>query len=69
MSGKIPRVIQLPKGVRLTGILFRIVSYNEDGSPKTFELLPPDAKAEGKGLWTLFADDRAIRMVVPEELR
>lgn len=69
MSGKIPSVIQLPKGVRLTGVLFRVTELDADGRPRMFELLSPDAPATGKGLWTLFADERAIRMVVPEEHR
>lgn len=35
-----PSVVQLPGGVRLSGIPFRITERHEDGSPKTFEILP-----------------------------
>ena len=32
---KIPSVIQLPGGVQLQGLVFRVVEYNDDGSPHT----------------------------------
>ncbi len=38
--------------------------YNEDGSPKTFELLARGAVDRGKGgvgIWWLFADEEQIR--------
>ena len=37
-----PSVVQLPGGVKLQGIPFRIVDRNEDGSPKTFEIMAQD---------------------------
>ena len=35
----IPSQVQLPGGVTLKGMPFKIVAYNPDGSPKLFELL------------------------------
>lgn len=65
----IPSVVQLPGGIRLSGVPFRVVEYNEDGSPKVFELVAKGAKADGRGVWILFADDTAIRTPVPEDRR
>ena len=50
----IPSVVQLPGGIRLTGVMFRITSYDDDGCPKTFEVMPPGAtglKTDGAILW------------------
>ncbi len=55
---KIPSVVQLPGGIRLTGVPFRIVAYNDDGSPKTFEIMP---KNVAKSDCVLFADEKWIR--------
>ncbi len=57
---RIPSVVQLPGGVRLNAVPFKIVEYNEDGTPKLFELLPavPDDTRE---VWFLFADEKALR--------
>jgi hypothetical protein len=59
----IPSVVQLPGGVRLHGLLFVCVDYNEDGSPKTFELQAADLpKPPGKrDEWVLFAHEEQIR--------
>lgn len=46
----IPNQVQLPGGIVLKGMPFKIVEYNPDGSPKLFELQPPgphDSKADG----------------------
>jgi hypothetical protein len=62
----IPSVVQLPGGVKLKGLPFKIVEYHPDGRPKTFELLEPgqiDLKAEGSCF--LFADEDWIRRPVP----
>jgi hypothetical protein len=56
----IPSVVQLPGGVRLNAIPFRIASWHEDGSPHTFELMPPGTPIT-VGLWALFADETALR--------
>lgn len=64
----IPSVVQLPGGVRLSGVPFRVTEYAEDGTPKIFEILPQGAST-GRGIWTLFADEEAIRASVPEAQR
>lgn len=54
----IPSVVQLPGGIRLNAVPFRVIAYHDDGSPMTFEILPRGAeKAE---IW-LFADENQIR--------
>ncbi len=57
----IPSVVQLPGGVRLSAVPFRVVAWNEDDTPRMFEILPADADQSGPGLWYLFADAAAIR--------
>lgn len=57
----VPGVVQLPGGVRLTMVPFRVVEYSADGSPRLFEILPPGTEIKGPGLWGLFADETAIR--------
>jgi hypothetical protein len=61
----VPSVVQLPGGVKLQAIAFKLIDVNPDGSPKTFELLPPNTTAGGPGIWWLFADAQAIRKPVP----
>lgn len=62
----IPSQVQLPGGVVLKGMPFKIVAYNADGSPKLFELQPPgpgfDITADGACV--LFADETWIRTPV-----
>ena len=59
----IPSQVQLPGGIVLKGMPFKIVAYNPDGSPKLFELQPPgpgfDVKAEGTCV--LFASEELLR--------
>ena len=57
----IPSVVQLPGGVVLKGLPFKILTYNDDGSPKTFELLPRDVHLAGPEACVLFADEGWIR--------
>ena len=35
-----PSQVQLPGGIVLKGLPFKIVAYNDDGTPKLFELQP-----------------------------
>ena len=59
-----PGVVQLPGGIKLEALPFRVLEYNEDGSPKTFELLPRGSVDRGKGgvgIWWLFASEAEIR--------
>ena len=65
----IPRVVQLPGGVKLSGVPFRCVGYDDAGRPKTFEILPDDAayRATAPGeRWVLFASEETIRAPQPE---
>jgi hypothetical protein len=63
----IPSQVQLPGGIMLKGMPFKIVAYNADGSPRLFELLAPgesfDIKEEGACI--LFAREDWIRRPVP----
>ncbi len=66
----IPSQVQLPGGVLLKGMPFKIVEYHPNGTPKTFELLPPgphDIKADGACI--LFAQEEWIRNPVPGKTR
>lgn len=58
---KVPSVVQLPGGIKLSGIAFRVIERHEDGSPRLFELLPKGADTSGPDIWFLFADADAIR--------
>jgi len=55
---KIPSKVQLPGGVHLSAVPFRVTEYHDDGSPKTFEILP---RGTEKAEFWLFADDVQIR--------
>jgi hypothetical protein len=63
----IPTQVQLPGGVLLKGMPFKIVAYNDDGSPKLFELQPAGAPFDIKepGTCYLFAREDWIREPVP----
>lgn len=54
---KPPSVVQLPGGIKIQGLPFRITERHEDGRPKTFELLPSGEKGD----CILFADESWIR--------
>ena len=59
----IPSQVQLPGGVTLKGIPFKIVEYHPDGSPKLFELQPAAAPFDIKddGACVLFAREDVVR--------
>lgn len=57
----VPSVIQLPGGVKLSGVKFRITERDEAGCPKTFEILPPGAESPKTDGCVLFADENWIR--------
>lgn len=63
----IPGHVALANGVTLKAMPFVIVEYNDDGSPKTFELVaanvPHDMKADGACV--LFAQEEWIRAPQP----
>lgn len=56
----IPSVVQLPGGIKLNGVAFRVVERHANGSPRLFEIMPPGEPMPSDG-WTLFADEDAIR--------
>jgi hypothetical protein len=58
----IPSVVQLPGGAKLSAIPFKVTAYHDDGSPKTFEILPADRASEYD--FMLFADERVIRLPI-----
>jgi len=55
----VPSQVQLPGGIILKGMPFKILSYNDDGSPKTFELLQTPISDHTS--CTLFASEVWIR--------
>lgn len=63
----IPSQVQLPGGILLKGLPFKIVAYNPDGSPKTFELQPPssDFDIKADGACVLFAREDLLRSPWP----
>jgi hypothetical protein len=59
----IPSQVQLPGGVVLKGIPFKIVEFNPDGTPKLFALHPIDQPFDIKdpGACVLFAQEQVVR--------
>ena len=59
----IPSQVQLPGGITLKGMPFKIVAYNPDGSPKLFELQPPGPgfDIEETGTCVLFESEKLLR--------
>jgi hypothetical protein len=59
----IPSQLQLPGGVVLKAMPFKIVEYNADGSPKRFELQPASARFDisEDDTCVLFAREEVIR--------
>lgn len=46
---QIPSVVQLPGGIRLEALQFKVREYAEDGTPKLFELMPKGTKVDKDG--------------------
>jgi hypothetical protein len=69
----IPNQVQLSGGVILKAMPFKIVAYNDDDSPKLFELQPADprgVKAEADayaGECVLFAREELLRNPWPKK--
>lgn len=64
----IPSQIQLPGGIVLKGMPFKIIEYHPDGTPKLFELQPPgphDIKADGACV--MFAREELLRSPWPKK--
>lgn len=56
----IPSTVQLPGGIRLSGVKFRVVAVDGDGRPTLFEMLAAGAPGEPND-YTLFANEEQIR--------
>jgi hypothetical protein len=56
-----PSVVQLPGGIRLDGMRFKLVERDEQGRPKMFEVLPPEDKTPDEEVWILYAHEESIR--------
>lgn len=67
----IPSQVQLPGGIVLKGMPFKIVAYNTDGSPRLFELQSPNASFDIKedDACVLFAREDWIRKPSPDKAR
>lgn len=66
----IPSQVQLPGGIVLRGMPFKIVGYNDDGTPKLFELQPPGPHdLSMDGACVLFAREDWIRSPVPGKMK
>lgn len=63
----IPTQVQLPGGILLKGMPFKIVEYHPNGTPKLFELLPATAPFDIKQESTcvLFAREELMRAAWP----
>lgn len=65
----IPSQVQLPGGVILKALPFKIVEYDPDGAPRLFELQPAgapfDIKADGTCM--LFASETLLRSPWPRK--
>jgi len=61
----IPSVVQLPGGVTLKGVPFKIVEYYPDGRPKLFAIHPTTEPFDitDKGACVLFASEEIVRGV------
>lgn len=59
---KAPSAITIAGGIRLEGMKFRVVGWDPDGRPTTFELLPPGAvPAPDDRTYTLWACEAHVR--------
>ena len=65
----IPNQVQLPGGLVLKGMPFKIVEYNSDGTPRLFELQPsgPDFDIKADGSCVLFAREELLRSPWPRK--
>lgn len=66
----IPSQVQLPGGITLKALPFKIVAYHPDGTPKLFELQPASTPFDIKQHSTcvLFAREELLRSPWPEKL-
>jgi hypothetical protein len=59
----IPSVVQLPGGIKLNAVPFKVIERDDEGRPLKFEILPPGERGE----WMLFAHEPSIRSKGPEK--
>jgi len=67
----IPSQVQLPGGVVLKGLPFKIVEYNPDGTARLFELRPAEDAFDitADGTCVLFAREELLRNPWPRKSR
>ena len=66
----VPSQLQLPGGIVIKAMPFKIVAYNDDGTPKLFELQPRGPHDMGAdGACVLFAHEEWIRAPQPGKAR
>lgn len=53
----VPSVVQLPGGIKLNAIQFKVTEYDEHGVAKVFAICPPGVQGD----WVLFAHEESIR--------
>lgn len=56
-----PSVVQLPGGILLQGVRFRLTKRDADGRPLMFEVLPPNDRTPDEDVWILYAHEESIR--------
>ncbi len=67
----IPSVVQLPGGVVLKGLAFKVIERNSNGSPKVFELLPAGVNGDpaSDDSYVLWAHEEGIRRPDPKHAK
>lgn len=55
----IPAVVQLPGGVKLQAVPFKVIERDDEGRPVKFEIMPKDRSEDAD--WHLFAHEASIR--------
>lgn len=68
---KPPSVVQLPGGVRLNAVPFKVVEYAKNESPLRFEILPRDVDVDQvkEFVFWLYAHEDSVRGFVPKDKR
>jgi hypothetical protein len=57
-----PSIVQLPGGIRLSAVDFKVEGRDEQGRPVLFRLLPEGSTIErNDDYWALYANESALR--------
>ena len=58
----VPSVVQLPGGIKLQAIPFKVIKRDEAGRPIVFQIMPAGTPlGNDDEMWALFADEASIR--------